>query len=192
MVTFWLLPWKSPYWPLAPNPFFSQTSMVGPLRAKGLPTVRVRSWEVPDAKTAAVQWSPQRVELKTCGRVWARPHRPPLCAAPSLLGNVMTIFCSLGINLRWSWPQMCSSFRYKGWDPWGKSLGRVMVRSLELLGPEMTPFKGSPWRDECQVLLACGIPLAFGSRLEFCHWIPFCNSLLTLEMSWPSPVFLVA
>ena len=88
MVTFWLLPWKIPYWPLAPNPFFSQTSMVGPLRAKGLPTLRVRSWEVPDAKTAAMQWSPQRVELKTCGRVWARPHFP-----------------HTGEHIRWIFPQ---------------------------------------------------------------------------------------
>lgn len=86
---------------IGPNLFFSQTSMVGTIRARSLAKFRVRFWEVPRADLPAVQSSPWRAECGDPLRVRVRfrfevigpnngvvqalvwPQDRP-CAAPSL------------------------------------------------------------------------------------------------------------
>ena len=74
------------------------------------------------------------------------------------------LFVPSGLTCAGHGPKCVLPSDIRGGTPEEKAWGRVMVRSLEVLGPEMSPFKGSPWKDECQVLLGCGIPLAFVGR----------------------------
>lgn len=136
--------------------------------------MRVRSQKVPSAEPPAVQWSPQRTELRSHWRVpvgldigfkdqpllWARLWSglgTPPCAAPSRLWKWHShVLCSSSINLTPLLGPMCLVFSDLRIRSPERALASFRVWSRDISRAEVIPVPWSPWRDEMRAHRGAG------------------------------------